>query len=66
MDGKLELLFAARIVLAAILGATIGWDRERNGSDAGVRTCMAISIGACAFSLVSLDVSAGDPTRITA
>lgn len=66
MDWKLELLFAARIIFAAVLGAVIGWDRERQGSDAGVRTCMAISIGACAFSLVSLHVSAGDPTRIAA
>lgn len=62
----MELLFSARILFAAFLGAVIGWDRERQGSDAGVRTCMAISIGACAFSLVSLHVFAGDPTRIAA
>ena len=31
-----------------------------------MRTCMAISIGACTFSLVSLHVFAGDPTRIAA
>lgn len=66
MDWKLELLFGARMILAALLGALIGWDRERQGSDAGVCTCMAISIGSCAFSLVSLHVSTGDPTRITA
>lgn len=66
MDWKLELLFSGRIVLAAALGAVIGLDRERQGSDAGVRTCMAISIGACAFSLVSLHVVGGDPTRIAA
>jgi len=66
MDWKLELLFGARMILAALLGALIGWDRERQGSDAGVRTCMAISIGSCAFSLVSLHVSTGDPTRIAA
>lgn len=64
VDWKLELLFSARILFAAFLGAMIGWDRERQGSDAGIRTCMAISIGACAFSLISLHVSAGDPTRI--
>lgn len=66
MDWKIELLFSARILFAAFLGAVIGWDRERQGSDAGVRTCMAISIGACTFSLVSLHVFAGDPTRIAA
>lgn len=66
MDWRLELLFAARIIFAGVLGAVIGWNRERQGSDAGVRTCIAISIGACAFSLVSLHASAGDPTRIAA
>lgn len=66
MDWKLELIFSARILFAAALGAVIGWDRERRGSDAGVRTCMAISIGSCAFSLVSLHASLGDPTRIAA
>lgn len=66
MDWKLELLFVGRMVLAAILGAVIGWDRERQGSDAGVRTCIAISIGACAFCLVSLHVAGADPTRIAA
>ncbi|WP_231949212.1 MgtC/SapB family protein [Herminiimonas arsenitoxidans] len=66
MDWKMELLFAARIALAGLLGAIIGLDRERQGSDAGVRTCMAISIGACAFSLVSMHVVNGDPTRIAA
>lgn len=66
MDWKLELLFAGRLVFAAILGAIIGWDRERQGSDAGVRTCIAISIGACAFCLVSLHVAGADPTRIAA
>ena len=40
MDWKLELLFAARILLSAFLGAVIGWDRERQRSNTGVRTCM--------------------------
>ena len=62
----MELLFAARIVLSGLLGAIIGLDRERQGSDAGVRTCMAISIGSCAFSLISLHVVNGEPTRIAA
>lgn len=66
MDWKMELVFSGRIIYAALLGALIGWDRERQGSDAGVRTCMAISIGSCAFSLVSLHASSGDPTRIAA
>lgn len=66
MDWKMELLFSARIIFAAILGAVIGWDREQQGSDAGIRTCMAISIGSCTFSLISWHVSDSDPARIAA
>lgn len=66
MDWKIELLFSARIMLAALLGALVGMDRERQGSDAGVRTYMAISIGSCAFSLISLHAAPSDPSRIAA
>ena len=66
MDWKTELLFSWRVILAALFGALIGWDRERQGSDAGVRTCMAISIGSCVFSLISWHVSPADPARIAA
>ncbi|MDQ9172308.1 MgtC/SapB family protein [Oxalobacteraceae bacterium R-40] len=65
MDWELELLFSARILFATILRA----DRlgpERQGSAAGVRTCMTISIGSCAFSLISWHISASDPARIAA
>jgi putative Mg2+ transporter-C (MgtC) family protein len=66
IDWNAELILAIRMLVAAVLGALIGWDRERQGSDAGLRTCIAISIGACAFCLVSLHVQSGDPSRIAA
>ncbi len=65
MDVANELLYAFRIFLAAVLGGVIGWERERNDSDAGIRTYMATSMGACAFSLISTHAG-GDPTRIAA
>ena len=65
MDIETELLYASRMILAALIGGLIGWERERHASDAGIRTFMAISIGACAFSLISLHVG-GDPARIAA
>jgi putative Mg2+ transporter-C (MgtC) family protein len=58
MDWNFELTLAARMLVAAVLGALIG--------DAGLRTCIAISIGACAFCLISLHVQGGDPGRIAA
>ncbi len=60
-----ELLYASRMMVAALIGGLIGWERERHASDAGIRTYMAIAIGACAFSLISAH-AANDPTRIAA
>ena len=53
-----------RIVLAAMLGAVIGWQREHRGREAGIRTYMATALGACAFGLVSGAI--GDQGRISA
>ena len=53
-----------RISLAALLGAIIGWQREHRGREAGIRTYMAPSLGACAFGLISGAI--GDGGRISA
>lgn len=67
MDWNVEALMAWRAVIAALLGAFIGWERERHGLDAGVRTYAAMSLGACVFGLISAHViGASDPTRIAA
>lgn len=64
----LEILF--RVVFACILGAIIGWERERhrNITSAGIRTYGAIALGACAFGILSLYMtnSHSDPSRIAA
>lgn len=65
-DWQLELLFIGRTLLAALLGGLIGWERERHGTDAGLRTHMAVCIGASTFSLVSAHVPGADPARIAA
>lgn len=57
---------ATRAILAAVLGALVGWDRERQGREAGIRTYGAVSLGACVFGLISSHVPGGDPTRIAA
>ncbi|MDP3332263.1 MAG: MgtC/SapB family protein [Methylococcaceae bacterium] len=65
MDIETELLYALRMMVAALIGGLIGWERERHAGGAGIRTYMAIAIGACAFCLISVHV-ANDPTRIAA
>jgi putative Mg2+ transporter-C (MgtC) family protein len=41
-----------RMLVALLLGAVIGWDRERRDADAGLRTHMLVSLGAALFVLV--------------
>jgi len=67
MDWETEILMAARTILAAVLGGLIGFERERHGREAGIRTYAAVALGACVFGLVSSHVTgATDPTRIAA
>lgn len=66
MDWKLEALFVGRTLLAALLGALIGWERQGHGSEAGMRTHMAVCIGASTFALVSSHIPGADPSRIAA
>lgn len=49
------------LLLAALLGAIIGFDREYRGKPAGFRTMMLVSLGAAIFSLVSYKMALLDP-----
>jgi putative Mg2+ transporter-C (MgtC) family protein len=52
-----------RLLLAALLGAMVGFERERNEQPAGLRTNILVSIGACLFTLMStvgIDRAVGD------
>ena len=42
-----------RLLLAAGLGGAIGLEREMRDHEAGFRTHLLVSLGACAFTLVS-------------
>jgi putative Mg2+ transporter-C (MgtC) family protein len=41
-----------RLLLAALLGGLLGYDRERAGKSAGLRTHMLVSLGAALFVLI--------------
>lgn len=43
-----------RLVLAAVLGGIIGYERERKASSAGVRTHMLVAVGAALFVIAPL------------
>ncbi len=63
-----DLLMALRLLLAAALGGAIGYERERAGKPAGLRTHMLICVGAALFTAVSVFGFTGpaDPSRIAA
>jgi len=57
-----------RVLLAAALGAAIGYERERHGKAAGLRDHILISVGAALFTIASMfGFGAGaDPSRVAA
>jgi putative Mg2+ transporter-C (MgtC) family protein len=64
---KTDLVMALRLVLAAFLGAVVGYQRERSGKEAGLRTNMLICLGAALFTIISIYGFPGsDPARIAA
>ena len=73
-----ELVFMFRLVIAIILGAIIGAERERKNRSAGFRTHILVTVGSCMFMIVSISmpmmistmpngiVNNADPGRIAA
>lgn len=50
----IEVEMLLRLLLAAALGAVIGYQRERAGKPAGLRTHVLICVGAALFTIASL------------
>ena len=62
-----ELEMGARLLLAAALGAAIGYERRHSGNPAGLRTLSLVSMGAALFTLISVfGFKTGDPARVAA
>lgn len=62
-----ELQILGQIVLALVLGALLGWNRERGGKPAGLRTYALVSAGSALFTVMSAQAFGGnEPTRIAA
>jgi putative Mg2+ transporter-C (MgtC) family protein len=59
---------SAPLLLACVLGAVVGLERELHGRPAGLRTHILLSMGAALFGMVSVSMkgASGDPTRIAA
>lgn len=67
-------VIAARLLLAAVLGAAIGFEREWRHHPAGLRTHMLVSLASASFALLGIEILHSpqfdedsarlDPTRI--
>jgi len=56
-----------RLVIALILGAVVGLERERQERAAGLRTVTMVSLGSCLFTIVgAYGFSPTDPSRVAA
>jgi putative Mg2+ transporter-C (MgtC) family protein len=68
--GYLTNNFNQSLLVAALLGALIGVERELAGKDPSIRTFSMISMGSCLFALLSwqslTEFGVGDPARIAA
>jgi putative Mg2+ transporter-C (MgtC) family protein len=64
----IEVDMVIRLVVSALVGGIIGFERERMEKPAGLRTYTLVSIGSCLFTLLSLFAfgSESDPGRVAA
>jgi putative Mg2+ transporter-C (MgtC) family protein len=54
----------ARLIVAAILGAVVGLERQLTNKPVGLRTYMLVSLGAALFTVISTLEFQGDSARI--
>jgi putative Mg2+ transporter-C (MgtC) family protein len=69
--GPHDVEMTLRILLAFALGALLGWERERAGRPAGLRTFMMVTGGSAAYTVVSIwgflgEGTVRDPGRVAA
>jgi putative Mg2+ transporter-C (MgtC) family protein len=55
-----------RVIMATLLGAIVGYERERTGKSAGLRTHMLVSLASALFVIAPLEagMTPGDLSRI--
>ncbi|MCJ8521465.1 putative Mg2+ transporter-C (MgtC) family protein [Pseudorhizobium tarimense] len=65
-DASTITLITVRLAIAAALGGILGYERERKGRSAGVRTHMLVAVGAALFVIGPLQsgMGIGDLSRV--
>ena len=60
------IIFFSQMLLAALLGGAVGWQRHQVGRAAGVRTFALVSFGSAFFTQLSLHGFSTEPSRVAA
>jgi hypothetical protein len=55
-DFNEALLQFGKLIIAALLGGAIGFERETHGQAAGIRTNILVGVGACLMMMLSLHI----------
>lgn len=70
---SMEVEFIGRLILAAVVGGAIGYERQAHNKAAGLRTHILVSIGSCLIMILSTQIYAAvqgltnaDPARLAA
>ena len=67
IDLTLQLDISLRLVMASVLGAAVGFEREIHAHPAGMRTHLLVSLGSAAFTVLSVySFAPADPSRVAA
>ena len=55
----------SRLALATVLSALVGFERQKRGRAAGLRTHMLVGIGSALFTLIPLEVAGADANTVS-
>ncbi len=67
LTAREEIEIAARLLLAAVFGAAVGYERRSADKPAGLRTLSLVAVGAALFTIVSsFGFDTADPSRVAA
>jgi putative Mg2+ transporter-C (MgtC) family protein len=64
--GPLEAEIIIKLVVSAVLGGLVGFEREIKRKPAGMRTHSLVCIGSALFTIMSVSVIGAEPSRIAA
>ncbi len=64
--GPVETEMVIKLIVSAVLGGLVGFEREIHRKPAGLRTHSLVCIGSTLFTIMSVNIIGADPSRIAA